>query len=598
MELGGVMLNKSWWLDGVWLALVGLLSTTWCVAAAWRIGPTFDEPFYIAAGLQSWRQGTAKPLVDKGVMPLPMYMATGPLYLWEKWRGRPIDPVADMNALVPAARMASLTFWMLFLIYSFAAGRLLAGPWGGRLAVALVAFEPTVLAHASLATADLAAVAFLLAFLVHFHLGREREWWRRVGWPAAWYALALLAKASALPFGILGMVVLHGAARRPESEAPGGWRARIAGGIRWLTAADFRRDLVQVTGITLVLVFVLVGSDGKPSPSFQAWAATLPEGPSAAGMRWLADHLRIFSNAGNALAYQIRHNISGSPAFLLGTSSPRAVSYYFPVALSIKLTLSLLALPLVIGLLTPGALRNWACALAAVFLLFSLHCRVQTGVRFMLPLISVAALGLAAALVHAARAGPAWRRGILVLAGTLTPLWAAWSAWSVWPHGLCYTNELWGGTAAGYRLLCDSNYDWGQGLPELRSWAREHGPVDVWYFGTDPAVSQAPLCALPFGHRSGPGLTDVQAQRQARYLAVGTTIAFSTQELWPGAAAVLQQLRRTPPLARTTTFLIYDWSELSRQAAGNPWDQRGRRISSSQTMSSNPDLKFFTRAGR
>src|SRR5262249_1879314 len=74
-------------------------------------------------------------------------------------------------------------------------------------------------------------------------------------------------------------------------------------------------------------------------------------------------------------------------------------------------------------------------------------------------------------------------------------VWTAGGAVVVWPHGLCYTNELWGGTANGYRRLSDSNYDWGQGLPELAAWQRRSGvtALDVWYFGTDPALGRLPL---------------------------------------------------------------------------------------------------------
>ena len=62
-------------------------------------------------------------------------------------------------------------------------------------------------------------------------------------------------------------------------------------------------------------------------------------------MRWIAEHLRIFTNAGQGLVKQIQHNIRGHSVFLLGEARPRAFWYYFPVALSIKMTLTALLLP-------------------------------------------------------------------------------------------------------------------------------------------------------------------------------------------------------------------------------------------------------------
>jgi len=282
--------------------------------------------------------------------------------------------------------------------------------------------------------------------------------------------------------------------------------------------------------------------------------------------------LTIFSNAGNALGYQIRHNMRGHSAFLLGTSWPRAVWYYFPVVLSIKLTIGLLVLPFMLLVVDRKSLRNWGCFLALAFLLFSLNCRVQTGVRFMLPLVAVATVGLAGALVMAARQqGNGWQRRLLVAAGAAVPLWAAWSATCVWPNGLCYVNELWGGPAGGYLLVCDSNYDWGQGLPELTAWAEQHGPVDLLYYGTDYAGVHGPVHTLSgLALSTGDG-SDLRRSMTGSYLAVGTSVLYSPLSLEPQFQGGIAMLRTITPRARTATFLIYraeDIPEARAEAAG------------------------------
>ena len=78
-------------------------------------------------------------------------------------------------------------------------------------------------------------------------------------------------------------------------------------------------------------------------------------------MVWIAEHLRIFSNAGVALVRQVRHNVQGHGVFLLDQVEKRAIWYYFPLALSIKSPLPLLALPLLLGVVCRRALGNWAC---------------------------------------------------------------------------------------------------------------------------------------------------------------------------------------------------------------------------------------------
>src|SRR5262249_32455049 len=144
-----------------------------------------------------------------GTMPLPLWVNTAPLYLLERWQGHPFDVQSELDTLLSAARATALVFWWLLLGYGWAAGRQVAGRWGGRLAVVLLACEPTLLAHASLATADVALAACLLAFWVHYRSGLSRGWWGRVGIPTVWFAAAVLTKASALVFGVLGMALLE-----------------------------------------------------------------------------------------------------------------------------------------------------------------------------------------------------------------------------------------------------------------------------------------------------------------------------------------------------------------------------------------------------
>jgi len=58
------------------------------------------------------------------------------------------------------------------------------------------------------------------------------------------------------------------------------------------------------------------------------------------------------------------------------------------------------------------------------------------------------------------------------------------------PHHLSFFNEFAGGPTGGVRHLVDSNCDWGQDLPELAKWVKEHElkrPIRLSYFGSgDP----------------------------------------------------------------------------------------------------------------
>jgi hypothetical protein len=560
--------------DAAWFLAWAALSSVWCVTAASRLGATFDEPVYVARGLERWRTGSTAGLMQLGTMPLPVDVETLPLYLWERAHGVRLDPVEGLGRLLPWARAGALPFWWLLLWYAGRAGRSLAGPWGGCLAVAVLACEPTLLAHAGLATTDVAVTACLLAFVYHFRAGREGPWRRRVGWPAVWFAAAVLAKASGLVFGVLCMGVLELERRlapvgvvpllaSKQWHGPGaGWRAWWAALWRRPARGTFRGDLFQTVGLGLALVFVYCGSDWRPQASAVEWAHSLPDGGGKAALAWAAEHACVFSNAGEGLVRQVTHNVRGHGVYILGRTDPRSLWYYFPAALSVKLSEPLLLAPVLLLAVRARALCNWAALSALALLAFSLTCRVQIGVRLMFPLAALAAVGVSAAAVTAVRTcGPGWRARAGAAACAAAVLWSGGSAWNVWPDGLCYVNRLWGGPDEGYRLVSDSNYDWGQGLKELAAWQRREGvpELDVWYFGADPAVLRptlrpAPLHALPIRRPE-----DVLKYVRGRRLAVGVSCAYGAAG-GDAARCAREFLARRRPAARTSTFLIYDFT--------------------------------------
>src|SRR5262249_40258567 len=104
--------------DVLWLIAVGGLSSAWCLTPAPPLGPTFDEPQPLNAGLASWRTGSNKILMAAGCMPLPVDVQTLPIYVWEQYRGVPFDQGADMGTILPVARATNLVFWWLLLVYA------------------------------------------------------------------------------------------------------------------------------------------------------------------------------------------------------------------------------------------------------------------------------------------------------------------------------------------------------------------------------------------------------------------------------------------------------------------------------------------------
>src|SRR5262245_2159050 len=197
-------------LDPLWLLVCWLLATTWCVGAADRLGATFDEPIYLRLGLERWH-GHSRPLLNVGTLPLPVDVQTLPLAVAERLRGRRFDFDADWPVLLATARTMNLLFLGVLLAAGGWLGRQLGGPWGGRVAVGWLACEPNLLAHAALATTDVAVTACVVLFAAAYRAGRLEPggWWRRVGWPAVALAACVLAKASGLVFAPLVVLAVE-----------------------------------------------------------------------------------------------------------------------------------------------------------------------------------------------------------------------------------------------------------------------------------------------------------------------------------------------------------------------------------------------------
>jgi len=537
------------WTDRAWLGFCFIASSIYCLLTASSIGATFDEPLDLRAAMHFWHTGSMAPLLNMGAMPLPCLVCTFPVFIAECLRGEPFNTWTDFHDFLPMARAMTLLFWWVLLLYSWKIARTIGGRWAGFLTVGVITVEPTLLAHASLATKDIAFTACFLAFAFHYQNGRDKSWRLRVLLPAVLFAVSLLAKASALSFAPICMIVI-------ELDRREKWSAR------WIRS--FITESIQIATIGLTIACLFCWSDWKAEPSFVEWAHSLPDGSQREGMSWVAENLRIFSNAGVGLAYQIKHNMKGHSAFILGHDYPRAVWFYFPIALSMKMTLPVLIASLSMLSISRKLFANWVSLSALALLVFSFQCRVQIGVRLVFPLMVFLIIATCAALTNYARHSPALRRNGIIFASILMLAWMSISTVRIFPHGLTFVNEVWGGSENAYRVISDSNYDWAQGLPELKQWRDDNGVTSLkaWYFGTDPAIFEVAGGSQQVQDWNLKSVDEFLDRVKGNYFAVNTTQLYGSYTFRPDLRMVVEFLRMTPPIARTTTFIIYDFREV------------------------------------
>ena len=172
---------------------------------------------------------------------------------------------------------------------------------------------------------------------------------------------------------------------------------------------------MQIVVLGMALVFVYCGSDWQPQASGLAGRGASRKERARRRMVWFFEHARIFSNAGEGIVHQVTHSIRGHGVYILGQTDARSLWYYFPAALSIKLTEPLLLAPLLLLAVRARSLCNWAVWCAAAMLLFSLNAKVQIGVRLVLPLVALGVVGVSAAAVDTVTSPPASDGAIALL---------------------------------------------------------------------------------------------------------------------------------------------------------------------------------------
>ena len=240
----------------------------------------------------------------------------------------------------------------------------------------------------------------------------------------------------------------------------------------------------------------------------------------AADLIGLAEANRWLPQAWLAGLLYTRATSAGDDAFLLGQFRYTGWWYYLFVAMAVKTPLAVLVAAVgALGVLLVVRRDRWRsggtancgdarwlalCLIVppAAFALSVVTSNLNLGVRYALPLYPFlyVALGGAASWV--------WTRSRAArVAIALLGLGLAIESFATFPNCIPFFNAAAGGSRGGLRILGDSNLDWGQDLPALAKWQREHAPdkpLYLAYFGTaDPAFYGVRYVNLPGGYRFG-----------------------------------------------------------------------------------------------
>lgn len=539
------------------LSLVCALgSTLWSYWASNELSATFDEPVYLECGLKCWREHTHKPLMRLGTMPLPVDWVTFPIYAEDFLSEQPFELNRDFVEMLRIARTASLVFWWNLLFQAWSLGNRAGGHWTAFWMVAFVAWEPNLLGHSCLATTDI-AVTGCLAGLINAYLrwkeapNSKANWWMVV----IWWGLSLFAKASTLAFAPLLLISVE------LGNCVNQWRQKTQTQEILSEFLGAIREQIRIGLWAFGLVFLLCGTDWQTETTFVSWAAGLEDGPLKSIMVPISENLKVFTNAGEGFAQQIKHNMRGHPSYLLGISHEKAVWYHFPVLFLIKLpTTFFLLLPLVFWQQWRKP-WTWGIVASLVFLAFSINCRVQIGIRLLFPLVFLLTCLTAYSVSDFLRERSNFLRAVLTI-GFLGLLIS--QSVRQFPDGIRYINDFWGRGESWDGLVSDSNYDWGQGLVELEQnhWVKEPFPLGVqvlYWGGADPRANIFPLKRLEPRNLNLSDDSKVREWLSGQKIAISATILHGPPLNSPQWEAFRRVLQLEKPIAKTRCFSLFDF---------------------------------------
>jgi Dolichyl-phosphate-mannose-protein mannosyltransferase len=450
-----------------WLAILLVLIASVRIASTYTVfNHTTDEPAHIGSGME-WLDRHAY-LYEPQHPPLArVAVALGPYLLGIRSQATPgigfeAESMEGAKILyrdrhydlaLAMARLGILPFFWVACLVVYAWGKRRYGPAAAVLALLFFSFLPPVLAHAGLATTDMALTAFLgAAFLTLLRWAEHPTWKNGVLFGAA-TGLAVISKFSSLVFF-------------PASAA------LALGGFLL-----FQRPALSE----------LISSAKERLPSFAVGAAV--------GVVIIAAIYRFSLSAFFAGIRAVEaHNAQGHPTYLLGERSTSGFWYFYPVVLAVKTPL---ALVLLFGTALwwicrdSGRLRrDWpVLAFIGGILLVALCSRICIGVRHILPVYFGVSLLSASAVVDwiGQARPPTWTR---VAVGGLLIWFAADSLWHH-PDYLAYTNELAGNSPE--KVLADSDLDWGQDMKRLSTRLHDVGATQVAFSPTVLADFEAEM---------------------------------------------------------------------------------------------------------
>ena len=475
---------------------------------------TWDEAAHIVSGYMYWTRA------DFGMNPehppLVKLLAAAPLLgrvRAPELRGRYFketefltghDFLYQNNAdwILFRSRMAASLLTVALGLVIFLAGYEMFGAGAAFIALTLFVFDPNFLAHGALVTTDAGFAFFLLSTSYAFYRYVKQPGIGRLATAAIITGLALATKHSGVLLAPILILLAIAEVLRPR-YAPASEHTTIRN-----SAPRLAGSLVVIGIVAVAILWSFYGFRFSSRPNGEKMVpglsgiATRLQHPSEVRPLMIAAHWKILPEAYLIGLADVKEVADNSATYLFGKVYPHGQWFYFPAAVLIKSTLPvlllLLLLPIALIVGRAGLSREFIFLTLppALYFAVAMGSKLNLGIRHILPVYPFLFLlaGFAAWTLIRRRRIWTYVVGIVLLFEVVTSVCA-------FPNYIPYANELWGGSGNTYKLLTDSNVDWGQQLKSTSQYLNRRGVKSCWfaYFAdvvADPAYYGIPCKPL------------------------------------------------------------------------------------------------------
>ena len=465
---------------------------------------TYDEPTHYQYAYRMLEGAPGRTgAINSSTMPLSSLHAMTSEFLAVLAKTSGFSLNTSWDGQIKRARYATIVFSLLLALYVSGWSYELYGRKGALLSLSLFVFDPNLLAHGQLVTADLPAALMTTMALYHFWQFLKFGGKGRALLSAVTLGLSQLAKYSCIylyPIFLVSGAIYRRSKIAAESGISSWHRNPICSVRRW--------SIITALFVAVSIVIINVGFefDGFGTPLskynfkdsfFKRLQATpiianlplpLPV-PYLQGLDLCKFEERMGRAWGNIyMAGRLRVNhhdgtLRGFPGY-----------YFYAALFKVPIATQLIFLAALFGYFWRRAEAASVLRREEVFLIvpmlvywmyFNFFFNAQIGIRHVLPVFALATVFCGSLLTDPVSK---W----LQLTALILTAWVGVSTLSYYPHFLSYFNELVPDRTLAYRYLADSNLDWGGNEWYLAEYIRRHPGVVV-----DPGKPQLGRIVVP-----------------------------------------------------------------------------------------------------